>query len=128
MIHSQMLMIYRTFTVEQAITSFKIIRFIILIKIILRELTKLVHPRAIFHVKVGEKTISPDDLSNVAALTFLFIGISALMMVLFLFENPLNIPNYILWISYLISSLLFMFSTFEYVRRYLRYFKQLDTR
>tara|TARA_Y100001960_G_scaffold24565_1_gene21680 strand:+ start:1597 stop:3069 length:1473 start_codon:yes stop_codon:yes gene_type:complete len=58
--------------------SFKIIRFIILIKIILRELTKLVHPRAIFHVKVGEKTISPDDLSNVAALTFLFIGISAL--------------------------------------------------
>ena len=58
--------------------SFKIIRFIILIKIILRELAKLVHPRAIFHVKVGEKTISPDDLSNVAALTFLFIGISAL--------------------------------------------------
>jgi trk system potassium uptake protein TrkH len=58
--------------------SFKIIRFIILIKIILRELTKLVHPRAIFHVKVGEKTINPDDLSNVAALTFLFIGISAL--------------------------------------------------
>ena len=57
-----------------------------------------------------------------------FIGISALMMVLFLFKNPLNIPNYILWTSYLISSLLFMFSTFEYVRRYLRYFKQLETR
>ena len=57
-----------------------------------------------------------------------FIGISALMMVLFLFKNPLNIPSYILWTSYLISSLLFMFSTFEYVRRYLRYFKQLETR
>jgi CDP-diacylglycerol--glycerol-3-phosphate 3-phosphatidyltransferase len=57
-----------------------------------------------------------------------FIGISALMMVLFLFKNPLNIPSYILWISYLISSLLFMLSTFEYVRRYLRYFKQLETR
>jgi len=57
-----------------------------------------------------------------------FIGISALMMVLFLFKNPLNIPGYILWISYLISSLLFIFSTFEYVRRYLRYFKQLETR
>ena len=57
-----------------------------------------------------------------------FIGISALMMVLFLFKNPLNIPGYILWTSYLISSLLFMFSTFEYVRRYLRYFKQLETR
>ncbi len=58
--------------------SFKVIRFIILIKIILRELAKLAVPRAIFHVKVGEKPISPDDLSNVAALTFLFIGISAL--------------------------------------------------
>ncbi|MDC0946157.1 potassium transporter TrkG [Nitrospinaceae bacterium] len=58
--------------------SFKVIRLIILIKIILRELKKLVHPRAIFHVKVGNKTIDPDDLSNVAALTFLFIGISAL--------------------------------------------------
>ena len=57
-----------------------------------------------------------------------FLGISALMMVLFLFKNPLNIPGYILWTSYLISSLLFMFSTFEYVRRYLRYFKQLETR
>ena len=57
-----------------------------------------------------------------------FIGISALMMVLFLFKNPLNIPSYILWTSYLISSLLFMFSTYEYVRRYLRYFKQLETR
>ena len=57
-----------------------------------------------------------------------FIGISALMMVLFLFKNPLNIPDYILWTSYLISSLLFMFSTFEYIRRYLRHFKQLEAR
>ena len=57
-----------------------------------------------------------------------FIGISALMMVLFLFKNPLNIPSYILWTSYMISSLLFVFSTFEYIRRYLRYFKQIETR
>ena len=56
-----------------------------------------------------------------------FIGISALMMVFFLFKNPLNIPGYILWTSYLISCLLFIFSTYEYIRRYLRYFKQLET-
>ena len=56
-----------------------------------------------------------------------FIGISALMMVLFLFKNPLNIPGFILWTSYLISCLLFIFSTYEYIRRYLRYFKQLET-
>ncbi len=57
-----------------------------------------------------------------------FIGISALMMVLFLLRDPLNISNYILWTSYLISTLLFTFSTFEYIRRYLRYFKHLETR
>ena len=44
----------------------------------MRELKKLVRPRAIFHVKVGDKAIDADDLSNVAALTFLFIGFSAL--------------------------------------------------
>ena len=44
----------------------------------MRELKLLTHPRAIFHVKVGNKTIDADDLSNVAALTFLFIGFSAL--------------------------------------------------
>ena len=57
-----------------------------------------------------------------------FIGISALMMVFFLLKDPLNIPNLILWLSYLISSLLFMISTFEYIRRYLRYFKELEAR
>lgn len=58
--------------------SVKLIRFIILLKIIMRELKKLVHPRAIFHVKVGDKTIDPDDLFNVVALLFLFIGFWAL--------------------------------------------------
>lgn len=58
--------------------SFKVIRVIILLKIIMRELKKLVFPRAIFHVKVGHKTIDADDLSNVAALTFLFMGFLAL--------------------------------------------------
>jgi CDP-diacylglycerol--glycerol-3-phosphate 3-phosphatidyltransferase len=57
-----------------------------------------------------------------------FIGISSLMMVLFLLKDPLNIPNLILWSSYLISTLLFTFSTFEYIRRYLGYFKQLEAR
>jgi trk system potassium uptake protein TrkH len=58
--------------------SLKGIRFIILFKVISREFQKLIHPRAIIHVKVGEKTISPDDLANVVALTFLFMGISCL--------------------------------------------------
>ena len=57
-----------------------------------------------------------------------FIGISSLMMTLFLFREPLAIPEFILWTSYIISTLLFTFSTYEYIRRYLRYFKQLEAR
>ena len=57
-----------------------------------------------------------------------FIGITSLMMVFFLFQEPLAIPGYVLWISYLISMLLFAFSTFEYIRRYMRYFKELEGR
>ena len=58
--------------------SLKAIRVIILFKIIFRELQKLVHPRAIIHVKVGKKAIGSDHLMNVVALTCLFMGISAM--------------------------------------------------
>ena len=57
-----------------------------------------------------------------------FMGISALMMSLFMFQEPLHIPGYVLWISYLITMVLFAFSTYEYIHRYLRYFKTLDLR
>ena len=57
--------------------SLKIIRLIILLKIIMREFRKLVHPRAIFHIKVSGKTIPPDHLTNVVALTLMFLGLSA---------------------------------------------------
>ena len=57
-----------------------------------------------------------------------FMGISALMMALFMYQEPLNIPGYVLWISYMISMSLFAFSTYEYIRRYLCYFKQMEVR
>ena len=57
-----------------------------------------------------------------------FMGISALMMALFMYQQPLHIPAYVLWLSYMISMALFSFSTYEYIRRYLRYFKKLDVR
>jgi trk system potassium uptake protein TrkH len=62
--------------------SLKAIRFIILFKIIGRELKKLVYPRAIFHVKVAKKSVNPDDLTNVVALTCLFMGFATLSCVL----------------------------------------------
>ena len=55
-----------------------------------------------------------------------FMGITALMMTFFLFKEVLSIPAFVLWMSYLISILLFAFSTIEYIRRYIRYFKQLE--
>ncbi|MFQ5451274.1 MAG: TrkH family potassium uptake protein [Nitrospinaceae bacterium] len=67
--------------------SLKAIRYIILYKITLRELLKLVHPQAIFHVKVGEKTIGPEDLTNVIALTFMFMGFTALSYILLSFMD-----------------------------------------
>ena len=57
-----------------------------------------------------------------------FMGITALMMTFFLFQDPLGIPGYVLWMTYLISMLLFAFSTFEYLQRYMRYFKHLENR
>ena len=57
-----------------------------------------------------------------------FMGISALMMALFMYQQPLHIPVYVLWLSYMITMALFTFSTYEYIRRYLRYFKTLDMR
>jgi trk system potassium uptake protein TrkH len=62
--------------------SLKAIRFIILFKIIGRELKKLVYPRAIFHVKVAKKSVDPDDLTNVVALTCLFMGFATLSCIL----------------------------------------------
>ena len=57
-----------------------------------------------------------------------FMGISALMMALFMYQQPLHIPVYVLWFSYMLTMALFTFSTYEYIRRYLRYFKTLDMR
>ncbi|KMP11460.1 potassium transport system, membrane component TrkH [Candidatus Nitromaritima sp. SCGC AAA799-C22] len=62
--------------------SLKVIRFIILFKIISRELKKLVYPRAIFHVKVAKKSVDPGDLTNVVALTCLFMGFATLSCIL----------------------------------------------
>ena len=57
-----------------------------------------------------------------------FIGISALMMVFFLFKDALGIPSYVLVTSYAVSVILFTISTIEYIRRYLKYFKELEIR
>ena len=56
--------------------SFKVIRVIILFKVIVRELQKLVHPRAVVRIKVGKKPLPPDYVMNVVALAGLFLGLT----------------------------------------------------
>lgn len=56
--------------------SFKAIRVIILFKVIIRELQKLVHPRAVIPIKVGKKPLPPDAVMNVVALSGLFLGLA----------------------------------------------------
>lgn len=55
--------------------SMKAIRILIIFKLILRQLKKLIQPRAIVHVKVGEKTVDKETLSNIFAFTAMFMFI-----------------------------------------------------
>ena len=55
-----------------------------------------------------------------------FMGISTLMMALFMFYEALGISEFIPWLFYFISCLLFIISTMEYSKRYLKYFKKLE--
>lgn len=62
--------------------SLKVIRVMVLFKIVLREIHKLIQPRAIFHVKVGNKTVTEDQLMNMVGMTVLFVGLFALISIL----------------------------------------------
>ena len=55
-----------------------------------------------------------------------FMGISTLMMALFIFYEALEIFEFIPWLFYFISCFLFIISTMEYFKRYLKYFKKLE--
>ncbi|MFT5874116.1 MAG: trk system potassium uptake protein TrkH [Clostridium sp.] len=51
----------------------KNIRFLLLFKIAKRDLQKIIHPRAIYSVKVGGKTINEQTLSEVLGFFFMYI-------------------------------------------------------
>ena len=54
-----------------------------------------------------------------------FMGISTLMMALFMFYEALGISKLVPWIFYFISCFLFIISSTEYFKRYLKYFRKL---
>ncbi|MEE2858415.1 MAG: CDP-alcohol phosphatidyltransferase family protein [Candidatus Neomarinimicrobiota bacterium] len=57
-----------------------------------------------------------------------FMGISTLMMALFIFYDSIGLPVIVPSIFYMISTILFVISTFEYVKRYFIFFKKLDVK
>lgn len=53
----------------------KCMRVVLLIKYIYHEIYRLVHPRAVRHVKMGNEPVSPDVLSAVSTFFILYLGI-----------------------------------------------------
>lgn len=62
--------------------SFKAIRVVIILKVIYREFQKLVHPRAVISIKVGQRALDADQVTNVLSLWGLFFGLSGLGYIL----------------------------------------------
>jgi len=60
--------------------SIKVIRILALIKLIRREVTKILHPRAVVSVKFGDQSVSEDTLLNIA-------GFFMLYMLIFIFGS-----------------------------------------
>jgi trk system potassium uptake protein TrkH len=53
--------------------SIKVMRILVLIKLIKRELTKILHPRAILSVKVDGQPVTDDTLHNISSFFMLYI-------------------------------------------------------
>lgn len=53
--------------------SIKVVRILALIKLIKRELTKILHPRAVVSVKFGNKPLSEDTLLNISSFFMLYM-------------------------------------------------------
>ncbi len=60
--------------------SIKVIRILALMKLIRREVTKILHPRAVVSVKFGDQSVSEDTLLNIA-------GFFMLYMLIFIFGS-----------------------------------------
>lgn len=55
--------------------SIKVIRILILIKLIIREVSKILHPRAVVPIRVNGKMLSPDVIAGVTSFFFLYLVI-----------------------------------------------------
>ena len=70
----------------------KIIRTILVFKFLIRELKKLIHPKGVFHIKIGEKKISEEIVNNTVGfyLFYIFIFVFASIIFVIIGENKLD--------------------------------------
>ena len=57
--------------------AIKCIRILLLVKVIRREIAKIIHPRSVYTVKIGGRMIEEETLSGIMAFFFLYILIFA---------------------------------------------------
>ncbi len=62
--------------------GFKVVRLKVLISLAHQSLRKMLHPRAIFPVRVGDRVIPPEMVLNIAGFLVLYLGIIAFTMLL----------------------------------------------
>lgn len=67
--------------------SIKIIRLLVLFKVMARETKKVFHPRAVIAVKVDEKPVKPDVISNIVSFIVLYMLIFAVGTVIVSLEG-----------------------------------------
>ena len=67
--------------------SIKVIRLIILFKLVRREISKILHPRAILPIQVGGKMLSSDVIASVSGFFFLYLLMFILGTFLVSLEN-----------------------------------------
>ena len=85
--------------------------------------------RDIFLIIIGVYLVfSQDEIFQSNLSGKWFIGISTLMMALFIFQDGAQIPVFIPWLTYVVSVILFIVSTIEYFKRYLHYFSRLGVK
>ena len=85
--------------------------------------------RDIFLIIIGVYLVfSQDEIFQSNLSGKWFIGISTLMMALFIFQDGAQIPGFIPWLTYVVSVILFIVSTIEYFKRYLHYFSRLGVK
>ncbi|MGB3368530.1 MAG: TrkH family potassium uptake protein [Acidaminobacteraceae bacterium] len=67
--------------------SIKVMRILVLIKLYKRELTKVIHPRAVVSVKIGNEPVAEDTLLNISSFFMLYMLIFAFGSILISLEG-----------------------------------------